>query len=258
MAKQTNGYLGGFSGKLGPAVGYRWKGLWCVRSQSRKVYNPRTAAQQEHRALFREEVRLAGKMRWAVNIGFKVLSDELDMTAQNLFVKANQKAFSSVEGRFTVAYENLAVSDGPVAPVEVTEWSVDADNVLEVRFDKNPLHLSCSGFDNVYVWVWCPEAATGYLANPVYRRMKRLSTLLPSLMEGKEIHVYAFVQDNHGRCSPTAYGYPPADTSVIVATTGATPAEATPQEVPPTTTVPAVDDYQPSPPKRSSPASQFC
>lgn len=226
MAKQTNGYLGGFSGKLGPAVGYRWKGIWCVRSQSRKVYNPRTAAQQEHRALFGKEVRLAGKMRWAVNIGFKALGDELDMTAQNLFVKANQQAFSSASSpqsseqlpsdgesatQLVVDYEHLAVSDGPVAPVAVTAWSVDEDNVLTVRFNKNPLRLTCSAFDNVYVWVWCPEAGVGYLANSVYRRMKQLSTLLPSLMEGKEIHVYAFVQDDHGRCSPTAYGYPPAD-----------------------------------------------
>ena len=255
MAKQSNGYLGGFSGKLGPAVGYRWKGLWCVRSQSRKVYNPRTAAQQEHRALFREEVRLAGKMRWAVNIGFKVLSDELDMTAQNLFVKANQKAFSSVEGRFTVAYEDLAVSDGPVAPVEVTEWSVDADNVLEVRFDKNPLHLSCSGFDNVYVWVWCPEAAVGYLANPVYRRAKRMSTLLPELMEGKEIHLYAFVQDERGHCSPTAYGNPPA--GAIVSPAGANPATSVPREVPAVATATVSGSSQPLPPKRPSPATQF-
>lgn len=206
MAKQENGYLGGFKGKLGPAVGYRWKNVWCLRSKPTKANNPRTEAQQAHRAMFREEVRLAGKMRWAVNIGFKALSDELDMTALNLFVKANQQAFSSESDRFTVDYTHLAVSDGPVAPVEVTAWSVDVDNVLTVKFEKNPLHLSCSQFDNVYVWVWCPEAGVGYLANPVYRRAKRLSTLLPQLMEGQEIHVYAFVQDEHGLCSPTAYG----------------------------------------------------
>ena len=210
MAKQVNGYLGGYNGKLGPAVGYRWKNVWCLRSKPTRVNNPRTEAQQAHRAMFREEVRLAGKMRWAVNIGFKALSDELDMTALNLFVKANQRAFCRMDGCFSVAYENLAISDGPVAPVEVTEWSVDVDNVLTMKFEKNPQHLSCSQFDNVYVWVWCPEAGVGYLANPVYRRAKRLSTLLPQLMEGKEVHVYAFVQDNHGQCSPTAYGGSPS------------------------------------------------
>lgn len=29
MAKQTAGYLSGFSGKLGTAVGYMWNEKWC-------------------------------------------------------------------------------------------------------------------------------------------------------------------------------------------------------------------------------------
>lgn len=206
MAKQANGYLGGFVGKLGPAVGYQWKGVWCLRSRPAQVRNPRTEAQTEHRAMFKEEVRLAGRMRWAVNRGFKVLSDEMDITAPNLFVKANQRCFSLVDGRFTVDYAHLSISDGPVAPVAITDWSIDEDNVLKVNFEKNPLHLSCSQHDNVYVWVWCPEANVGYLANPVYRRARQSNALLPKMMEGKEVHVYAFVQDEHGLCSPTAYG----------------------------------------------------
>lgn len=206
MAKQTNGLLGGYSGKIGPVVGYHWKGVWCVRSQSRKVNNPRTEAQTVHRAMFREEVRLAGKMRWAVNVGFKVLSDEMDMTAQNLFIKVNQQAFSTVGGRFTVDYKRLQVSAGPVAPVAVSEVVRDEHNVLTVRFEKNPLRLQADNYDSVYVWVWCPEEGTGYLANPVYRRAKRLSAVLPTLMEGHEVHVYAFVQNERGECSETAYG----------------------------------------------------
>ena len=208
MAKQTNGLLGGYAGKIGPVVGYLWKGKWCVRTIPQQVRNPRTEAQMEHRTIFAEGVRLAGKMRWAVNIGFKALSDAMGMTPQNLFVSANQQAFSMVDGRFEVDYARLSVADGPVAPVAIEEWNVDAGNVLTVSFEKNPLRLSCSAHDNVYVWVWCPEAGEGYLTNPVYRRMKGLSTLLPDFFEGKEVHVYAFVQDDRGSCSATAYGGP--------------------------------------------------
>lgn len=42
MAKQAGGFLGGFNGRLGPVVGYRWKNIWCVRSQSNDVRNPHT------------------------------------------------------------------------------------------------------------------------------------------------------------------------------------------------------------------------
>lgn len=216
MAKQANGFLGGFVGSLGPAVGYLWKGRWCLRARARQVNNPRTEAQQEHRTLFKEEVRLAGRMRWAVNIGLKALSDEQKMTPQNLFVSINQEAFSPRPAGRTAAgavglgvdYARLRISEGPVAPVAVREWHVDEDNVLEVSFEKNPLHLSCSAYDNVYVWVWCPATGRGYLANAVYRRMRRMSVLLPEEMAGQELHVYAFVQDERGRCSATAYGAP--------------------------------------------------
>lgn len=206
MAKQVNGYLGGFIGKLGPAVGYRWKRTWCMRSLPRRIHNPRTEAQQEHRTMFREEVRLAGRMSRAVTIGLKAPCDELSMTPQNLFVKANQQAFSMVDGVFSVNYAALRVSAGPVAPVEVTEVSVDNDNVLNISFDKNPLRMSCSAYDNVFFWVWCPAVGEGYLASPVHRRTKHASVLLPQVMEGCEVHVYAFVRDDRNLCSDTSYG----------------------------------------------------
>ena len=206
MANQTNGVLGGFIGKMGPAVGYRWKNIWCVRSHAEHIRNPRTEAQQEHRSLFKQEVQLAGRMRWAVNIGLKEISDQMDMTAQNLFVKANQKAFSLVDGLLEVDYANLCISAGSVAPVAVTEVVRGEGDVLTVSFEKNPLRLSADAYDNVYFWIWCPDAQEGYLCNPVYRRARRMSVVLPETMEGKAVHVYAFVQDENGRCSNTAYG----------------------------------------------------
>ena len=218
MAKQTEGFLGGFNGKLGPVVGYRWKGLWCMRSQSRFVKNPRTEAQQAHRALFKAEVQLAGRMRWAVNIGLKLPADDMNMTALNLFVKANQQAFSDVDGALKVDYAALQVSGGPVAPVALTEASVDGDNVLNVKFEKNPLRRSCSMYDNVYFWIYSEELEQGYLSNAVYRRMQKASVALPDAFfagggaagEGaaggtQALHVYAFVQDAQGHCSETAY-----------------------------------------------------
>ena len=208
MAKQTEGFLGGFNGKLGPVVGYRWKGLWCMRSQSRFVNNPRTEAQQAHRALFKAEVQLAGRMRWAVNIGLKLPADEMNMTTLNLFVKANQQAFSAVDGALKVDYAALQVSGGPVAPVALTEASVDGDNVLNVRFEKNPLRRSCQSFDNVYFWIYNEELEQGYLSNAVYRRMQKASVALPDAFFAggtPALHVYAFVQDAQGRCSETAY-----------------------------------------------------
>lgn len=206
MAKQANGFLGGFSGRLGPAVGYQWNGRWCVRALPRMVTNPRTEAQQEHRAMFKQEVLLAAQMRWAVNVGMKEVARQMGMTAQNLFVKANQQAFCMVDGELKVDYPALQVSMGPVAPVAITKATVDEGNVLTVRFEKNPEHRAASAYDSVYLWVYSAEAGKGYLVNAVYRRAKRIDVLLPEWLCDSGLHLYAFVQDKDGRCSSTAYG----------------------------------------------------
>jgi hypothetical protein len=232
MAKQAEGFLGGFNGRLGPVVGYRWKGVWCVRAQSDFVRNPRTAAQQAHRALFKAEVQLAGRMRWALNTGLKLPADEMNMTPMNLFVKANQQAFSEVEGRLAVDYPSLRISGGTVAPVALTEASVDEDNVLNIRFEKNPLRRTCGVHDNVYFWIYSEELEMGYLANPVYRRVQQAHVALPDMFRGYALHIYAFAQDDAGRCSETAYigcGYGTVSAEVVDEETGEITAAEAPQ-----------------------------
>ena len=43
----NQGILGGFSGKVGPIVGFRWKSNYYIRARAAKVSNPRTPKQQE-------------------------------------------------------------------------------------------------------------------------------------------------------------------------------------------------------------------
>jgi hypothetical protein len=177
-----------------------------MRAKPRMVANPRTEAQQEHRTIFKQEVQLAAQMRWAVNLGMKGVANQMGLTAQNLFVKANQQAFSMAEGLLQVDYPALQVSIGPVAPVAITEAAVDEEGALTVHFEKNPEHRAANAYDSVYLWIYSPAAAKGYLTNAVYRRAKRFDVLLPEWLGNGELHLYAFVQDDEGRCSATAYG----------------------------------------------------
>ena len=158
MARLDNGFMGGFSGRLGPAVGFERLGRWYLRALPRMVTNPRTEAQQEHRAMFKQEVQLAANMRWAVNTGMKKVAHQMGLTAQNLFVKANQQAFSmapssqltsgrGAERGLRVDYPTLQVSLGPVAPVAITnvERGVMSDELV-VHFEKNPEHQAASAY----------------------------------------------------------------------------------------------------------------
>ena len=201
MAKQMNGYLGGFSGKLGPAVGYCWNGKWCMRSHNAVVRNPRTEAQQEHRRAFKEQVQLAAQMRMVVTASLTLPARDLGMTSYNLFVSMNQAAFAGGG----VDYRLLSVSTGALAPVAFGAPSIDEDNVLTVSFEANPMRVRADGYDGVRLYAYCPELKRGFLSAPVYRRAKRIAVQLPDAFAGRELHLYGFVQAEDGRCSESSY-----------------------------------------------------
>lgn len=225
MAKQYGSYMGGFSGRLGPAVGYMWNGKWCLRSRPAIVRNPRTERQMEQRGLFGDEVRLAARMRWVLQRTLTEPARAAGMTAYNLFVSLNQPAFSLLDGQLAVDYASLTVSVGPAAPVQLGTPTVDADGRLAVTFERNPLHAVANNYDEVRLYLFCPSLDEGYLTAPVYRREQAISALLPSHFVGRELHLYAFVTDRKGHCSASAYAhFDPDGTEVPSADAEALPA----------------------------------
>ena len=166
MATIESGYMGGFSGKLGPAVGYQWRGKWVVRSFSRTPHNPRTERQQEHRMLFKQEVQLAGRMNWVLRETMDEVSALQGMTPCNYFIKRNQGAFSvsSEERELEVDWAALVLSEGPVAPVAFGAPEVTQDTTLSIgkiegwnMLDRelNPTHVITR------------DASGGYVLTPV-------------------------------------------------------------------------------------------
>lgn len=234
MAKLENGYLGGFSGKLGTAVGYQWRGKWCVRSRQVMTRNPRTERQQEHRMMFKEEVTLAGYMNWALRETLAGVSLADHMTPCNYFVKHNQHAFGWADGKLTVDWESLVLSTGPVAPVAFFAPEISDRDTLSIRFEKNPLHMRANAVDRVYLYVYCPDVGKGIFTNPVYRYEQRLSVVLSSLFAGHEVQLWGMVQDRDGRWSQTIYiGHGPVENTgneegIVIAT----PAMEAPDEAP--------------------------
>ena len=205
MAKQINGYLGGFTGRLGRAVGYQWNGIWCLRRMPTEMHNPQTPKQMEHRNAFKAQVQLAAAMRQAVVAGLTAEARQLGMTSYNLFVHLNQMAFSTVGGTLSTDWRMLRVSLGPLAPVAFGVAEVDEHNTLNVSFEPNPLHMRADGNDMVRLYAYCPALGRGYMTAPVYRRSKRISAALPDAFAGQELQLYGFVQNDQGLCSDSLY-----------------------------------------------------
>ena len=225
MAKTGMGGLDGFQGKVGPVVGYRWNGKWCMRGLPRMMHNPRTDKQMEHRSMFKQEVQLAAAMRWGVTTGLTETARENGMTSYNLFVSINQPCFGISNGTLEVDYASLALSMGPAAPIALDTPVIDEHNTLTVSFAKNPQRMPCSNTDLVHIFVYCPALKQGVPAEPVFRTTGRVAIALPTWFQGYELHVYGFAQDAKGRCSTTSYAAPEYSREAVPTVEIARPAE---------------------------------
>ena len=159
MAKQTEGITGGYRGSVGPVVGYMWRGQWCVRAKPRFFHDAKTEKQLEQRSVFKASVAFAGRVKEVLRTGFCKPALEAHKTECNYFLKINKGCFAMDGEVLLVDYENLRVSEGPVAPVGFGSAEVVDERTLVIPFEKNPEHRRANGDDRVFVALFC--AATG-------------------------------------------------------------------------------------------------
>ena len=62
MGKIKQGILGGFKGKVGTVIGSSWNGIAYIRGLAQSVKNPKTAAQLQQRAYFKDLQGLVGQL----------------------------------------------------------------------------------------------------------------------------------------------------------------------------------------------------
>ncbi len=205
MGRMQNGFSGSFSGSLGPVIGYMWRGKWCVRTRPSQFHDARTEQQLERRELFRQTVRFAAHARQVLRRGLRVPSLDAHITEYNYFMRINKGCFSLVDGRLSVDYENLTLSEGPVAPVAFAVPQLIDDVTISVGFEKNPLHRAIKSDDLVYLTAYCPELDSFDISSGALRRHNCLTMSLHPAWAGKEVHLWGFVVDNNGRASMSQY-----------------------------------------------------
>ena len=205
MAIVESGIMGPFVGRVGPVVGYMWKGIRCMRAYVPHIRYPNTVEQQRERDWFVGMVRFAAAARPALKLGLRAKASAMGMTEGNLFVNVNKCHFVRSEGQVTVDYAALRLSYGPAADVYFHEPRFEENETVTVTFEKNSLQLRASGDDSVYLYIYAPALGRGWLSTPTPRRNKSLSVKLPREWAGQEVHLYGFVVDKEGRPSGTTY-----------------------------------------------------
>ncbi|MBQ2510771.1 MAG: hypothetical protein II531_01270 [Bacteroidales bacterium] len=205
MAHLLQGINGPYVGKVGPVVGYLWKGVPCVRSYRRHINYPNTGAQQREKDWFIAMVRFAAGARHVLKLGLREAASEAHMTEGNLFVRHNKDCFHHDGETLHIDYEHLVLSQGAAADVFFRPPQFLENAVVEVPFEKNSMSLRASSDDNVYLYAYCPSHGSGVLSAPALRRSKKVRALLPEEWSGETVHLYGFVIDKEGRASRTTY-----------------------------------------------------
>lgn len=197
MSKNKNGIMGSNSGKIGTVVAYKWKGKDVFRAYSRSKNNPRTPAQQLHRAKFKSVNLLASDLLPLLKCGFRSAAERLSSTETGLFVKTNWPLVEAdAEGGIGIPLDRVLVSKGDLPCVEFGEPQVSGSGrrmVVSVDFDTVD-RTSVTNDDYVYLGAYCPAAKVSLLSAPVKRLEGRVQMNIPPIMLGETIHLYGFAE----------------------------------------------------------------
>ena len=258
MAKQHDGITGGYSGKVGPVVGYNWRGQWCLRARPTNFHDARSERQLHQRALFAASVAFAGRVKDVLRVGLQHPALEAHKTECNYFLMLNKGCLSLNGEALEVDYTRLRVSEGPVAPVAFLQPELQDDSTITIHFEKNPEHRRADAYDKVYVAAFRADTGEAVLSVPAYRRMRVVTLALPAEWAGQEVHLHGFVQDNAGRTSDSSHigslvlDYEPLHEPLVSLEVHVAPAsEPEPYEA--TAPQDSAQEASPTPPQQASP-----
>ena len=192
MSKNTQGYLGPQIGKLGPAVGFLWKGRNIYRSHNPFVRNPKTPAQVEARAKFKLLAQTARLLSPAINLGYAYKADSERTTTRGLFVKENFHLLSYDQGQPDIDMTLLSLADGPLTPVAFGTPSL-SDLTLTVPIANSYSGIGCAlDSDRVHLLVANRTKDMAILVSAA-RTDTQLQASLPDTFAGTQVELYGFV-----------------------------------------------------------------
>lgn len=162
--------------------------------------NPRTPAQQRHRAKIALINQLSAQLAEAVNLGFLRVAEEAKrQTPRNAFVKANWENRALCWNEETTSWDlcprRLLLAEGP--------RHIPA--VITAEVEGNLLRISCPdpglgneyavSDDRLYVAVYLPDAqATKLYAGPMRADCTQCTFELPEELTHAAMHVYVWFQ----------------------------------------------------------------
>jgi len=191
MGKLLQGVNGPFSGKVGTAVGYMWKGVPVIRSKPRRRRKPFSEKELNQQARFALMNNFLVHVKDLLNITFAHLAYQ--MTGFNKGFSYNVKtAILGSHPNLSIDYAMVLLSRGDLTKAESPTVLSPEPSVLQFTWTDNSGKGKASGTDKIFAAVY--DAETGYWydeLNLATRADGRCNLKLPAAdYAGKSVHAY--------------------------------------------------------------------
>lgn len=205
MATIKNGILDGFSGKLGPVVGFNRNGAAFTRRLPHTVHNPRTLGQRSQRSKLSLVIRLLRPLAPLLRLSWKLYAhNQLPFHAATAYTMAN--AITGTYPGQTIDPDKVLVSCGNLTPASGVAANL-TDGKIQFTWENNSGIGNARQTDKAIVAVinlGKGEAVTG--AEGAERSAETYTIAIPAGWTGDEIDVYlGFISKDGKEASNSTY-----------------------------------------------------
>lgn len=190
MGKFTNN--NGFSGVVGPVVGYSWRGKPCVRSKSQKSKNKVSPKQLVHQAKFGMVSKVLYSMRPLLDKTFKNFA--IHKTGTNAAMSYNFKnCVSGVYPAFFIDYSLVLVSRGDLPNVADPVAAPAGSEKLVLTWIDNSGTGQAKPTDKCIAVAYCPELNCSLYSDGDTTRKNGNLTLDAPQLAGKTVETWLVI-----------------------------------------------------------------
>ncbi len=190
MGKIEQGYLGGFRGKLGTAVGSKWKGINVIRSRPpKKRTAPPSELQLEVQAKFELANRFLRPLNDLLEKTFKKAA--VDMSGFNAALSENlPDAIAGDYPNITIDYSKVMLSKGGLAGVPSPAAASTAAGKLTFTWTDNSGKKNALSSDLVFVTAYNEQLNEWDYDPKIAARSAGTCTLDVAAFSGKPVQTY--------------------------------------------------------------------
>jgi len=206
MGKIVEGILGKMTGKVGPVVGSKWKGLNTLRSYQPKPHNPKTTAQKIQRSKFKLLVALGKKCLPFIRMS--LAKAYVNMSGYNAFVKLNlSTGISGTYPSFSINYPNLVVATGTLTGIDTVSVANAAGRKVILTWTDNSGEGNAASTDVGMILLI--DASNRFMFEDISSSVRSTGTLTitcPIFCVGNTVYAYiAFKNPTTGEISISSY-----------------------------------------------------